>query len=288
MQALISMLDEPDAGIYHDIAGKIHSYGRDALPFLEARLDLEPDGMVRERVVSITEGIRQDIIAEELSRCMQGDGGEELFSAWMTVSRLEYPYLDEEGISRTIASIRSDAWLEMKENLTALEQVRIFNHVFYTLHGYAGNMEDYHHPDNSCINRVVEQRTGNPLSLGVLYMLIARQVNIPVSGINLPEHFVLAYVGQTIDPDTLLLRDNAPLFYINAFSQGSLFSIKEANEFLQKLDLEPLPAYFEPCSNREIVLRMLANLVAAYGHLGDEVKKERVRKLRDRLAMASG
>ncbi len=281
--ALISMLDEPDLGTYHSIAGKIYAYGPRALPFLEARLDQETDGCFRDRANEIADDIRQDILAGTLLRCMQEDAGDELLTAWISVSKMGYPLLDEQYIFREVESIRRDVWLEMNDNLTALEQVKVFNHVFYTLHRFSGNMDDYHHPDNSFINRVLERRTGTPLSIGILYMLIARRVNLPISGINLPEHFVLAYVGETIDTETLLMRDNVPLFYINAFSQGSLFSIKEANDFLKKLNLEPLPAYFEPCSKKDIVLRMLSNLVAAYGFMGEVKKKERVKKLRDRL-----
>jgi regulator of sirC expression with transglutaminase-like and TPR domain len=80
-------------------------------------------------------------------------------------------------------------------------------------------------------------------------MLLAQSLDIPVHGINLPEHFVLAYTGNTINPDTLEYSSNNVLFYINAFSRGMVFSYKDVEVFLKQLNQESKPEYFLPCNN---------------------------------------
>ena len=72
--------------------------------------------------------------------------------------------------------------------------------------GLSGNSKDYHSPLNSCINTVVSSRKGNPLSLCVLYSIIARSLDMPVYGVNLPNHFVLTY----LDEDRMIEIAEAP------------------------------------------------------------------------------
>ncbi len=283
IEALVSMMDEPDPDIYRDIAGKIRHYGRDAIPFLEQQLGHMADENMRRRVELLVREIHHETLLHGLASYAESNEQDDLLNAWLLVTKYHYPDVQIENIIREMDSLRKDVWLEMNDNLTALEQVKVFNHVFYRVHGFKGNIEDYHHPDNSFVNRVLKTREGNPLSIGIIYMLVARRVNLPIMGVNLPEHFVLAYVGETIDTETLLMRDDKPLFYINAFSDGALFSGKEINEFLKKLGLDPMPAFFEPCSNKDIILRMLNNLMTAYEHKGELARKAEIETLRDSL-----
>lgn len=283
IKALVSMVDEPDPKVFQEISGKILHHGQDAMPFLERFLEQMTDDGLRRRVELLMLDIRHNSILLALKKHVLNDDHNELLQAWLWVSRLHYPDINDELIIGEIEAIRKDAWLEMNDNLTALEQVKVFNHVFYGVHGFRGNMENFHDPDNSFINRVLKTRIGNPLSIGIIYMLVARKLNMPIMGINLPEHFVLAYMGETIDTESLQMQHDKPLFYINAFSNGDMFSAREINDFLHKLDLEPLPAFFEACSNKEIIMRMLNNLVISFDHAGEQKKKTDIAELRDKL-----
>jgi len=40
--------------------------------------------------------------------------------------------------------------------------------------------------DNSYLNRVIDNRTGNPINLSLLYILVARRLRLPITGIGLP------------------------------------------------------------------------------------------------------
>ncbi len=282
IQALLSMVDEPDPDVFEEIANKIVGYGHNAISHVEDILHSTTDIDLRSRLETILQQLLFFRLSTELKNWRQ-EGGEDLLAAWMHVTRYFYPDVNEDVVQKALEEIRKDVWLEMNENLTALEQIKVFNHIFYDLHRFSGNIEDYHNPDNSFVHKVLETRSGNPLSIGIIYMLTARSVDIPVSGINLPEHFVLAYMDNHLaavkkDPD----KDNA-LFYINAFSGGAVFSTKEINEFLLKLGMKPLAAFFTPCTNREIIIRMLNNLILAYDQMGMAERVQGFESLRDSL-----
>lgn len=282
IQALVSMVDEPDPDVYNEISSRIVSLGNEAMPFLENAYYDTVDYEIRERLDSLLKRIRYEGLSSFLLEWVSSQNND-LLEAWIQITEYFYPAFDRETIQRHLVKIKNDIWLEMNENLTALEQIKVFNHIFYGLHNFKGNIDDYHNPDNSFIHKVLEKRIGNPLSLGVVYMIIAQKVGLPVRGINLPDHFVLAYMGERFDTVDLKILYDQPLFYINAFSGGSIFSSKGINTFLLKLGMEPLPAFFEPCKHKEIIMRMLNNILVSYDHAGQPEKTAGIKDLRNRL-----
>src|SRR6478736_249860 len=97
------------------------------------------------------------------------------------------------SINKKFDRIRLDIWLELRYDYSAYEKIKIINHVLYNVHGFKGNTDQYHDPSNSFINNVLESKRGNPIMLAVVYMLIAQRLNMPIYGVNLPQHFVLGY-----------------------------------------------------------------------------------------------
>jgi regulator of sirC expression with transglutaminase-like and TPR domain len=275
MEALVSLIDEPDPDVFRDISLDIHSHGTEIIPFLEHAWETQHLPEVQKRIESIIHQIQFDQLCSDLKTWLDA-GGRNLLEGIIIVARYRYPELQEDEIEYELAKLRKDIWIELNENLTALEQIKVFNYVFYEIHGFYGNITDYHNPKNSFINKVIETRTGNPLSLGVIYMLLAQSLDLPVHGINLPEHFVLAYTGRTINPDTLEYSESNILFYINAFSRGNVFAVKDIEVFLKQLKLDPKPSYFKPCTNKDIVLRMLYNLMFAYRKTAEDGKLKEI------------
>ncbi|MGY8927076.1 MAG: transglutaminase-like domain-containing protein, partial [Flavobacteriales bacterium] len=181
-----------------------------------------------------------------------------------------------------IQAIRKDIWLEINDQQTAYEKVRVFNKVFYGKHRFTGNSKDYHSPENSYLYKVLDMHKGNPLSLSVLYSIIAQSLDMPIFGINLPNHFILSYLDENntnsqIDPDS---KDNN-LFYINAFSRGGIFNSNEIDDFLKGLNKPLLRSYYEPCSNSSIIVRMLTNLITSFQQTGSSKKVNELIELRD-------
>lgn len=278
MEALVSLIDEPDPEVFRDISLNIHIFGTEIIPFLEHAWENHHQPDVQKRIETIIHQIQFDQICRELTAWIDR-GGKDLLSACMIVARYAYPHLKEEDIEYELGKLRKEVWLELNENLTALEQIKVFNYVFYELQGFHGNITNYHAPENSYINKVLETKTGNPLSMGIIYMIIAQSLDLPIHGINLPDHFVLAYTGTSLNPDTLEYSTNNVLFYINAFSKGSVFAVKDLEDFLKQLKQEPRQAYFQPCSNIDIIFRMLNNLAHAYKKESDTVKTREVEHL---------
>ena len=181
------------------------------------------------------------------------------------IARYQYPDIDKEKIRSEIKYIRDSIWLELNDSQTAFEKVNIFNKIFYEQHKFIGDKKNYNSPMNSYLNTVIETRKGNPLSLSIIYSLIAQSLKMPIFGVNLPNHFILTYIDEN-NINNFIKKNNyhGTLFYINAFSKGTIFEEIEIDNFLKKINIPYSREYYEPCSNSTIILRMLNNLISTY------------------------
>jgi len=282
--ALITLLDDPDEVIYSQVKERFVTLGPPAIPHLETAWENSFDAIMQKRIETIIHTIQFEILQKAL-KAWAKDEQDDLLKGVLILARYQYPDLDENKIRKQLAQIKQDVWLELHEDLTALEKVKILNHILFEVHQFGGNITNYHAPQNSFINNVLESKKGNPLMLSVVYILICKELNIPVYGINLPQHFVLAYLNEfanLIDVNNKTLSNNI-LFYINPFSKGLMFNQKDIDQFLKQLNLEPEAKYYLPCSNIEIVKRCLNNLIFSYEKLGYLEKVDELKRLDSQL-----
>src|SRR5690606_22333738 len=108
----------------------------------------------------------------------------------------QYPDLDEQKIINQLEDIKRDIWMQMVYDMSAVEKVKLINHILYGVHGFAGNTANHQDPQNSYLSQVLETRKGNQILLAVIYSIIAQKLDIPIYGVNLPQHFILAYVDE--------------------------------------------------------------------------------------------
>ncbi len=195
-------------------------------------------------------------------------GAFDLLQGVLTINKYQYPDLDEQKVINQIEAIKRDIWLQMIYDGSPAEQVKLINHVFYNIHGFSGNTSNHQDPQNSYLNQVLETKKGNQISLAIIYSIIAQKLDIPVYGVNLPQHFILAYVDETRESEF----EGGILFYINAFNKGFIFGRRDVDMFLKQLNLKSEKQFYEPCSNADIVRRVLRNLISAYENLGSTEK----------------
>lgn len=278
ISALISLLDDPDEEVYKQIKDKLLSLGTDAIPLLESAWENSFDSILQQRIEGIIHKIQFDNMRRSLREWSLPEQ-QDLLTGALIVARYQYPDLDEAHVRRHIEQIKQDIWLELNNNLTALEKVRVINHILFDVHGFSANTTNYHAPQNSYINNVLESKKGNPVSLSIIYAVIAQDLRIPIYGVNLPEHFILAYVDNS--PGFSLDSGNADrvLFYINPFSRGAPVNKKEIEAFLRQQRLDPKPEFFTPCSNLMIIHRLITHLIFAYEKLGYPSKVDELRQL---------
>jgi regulator of sirC expression with transglutaminase-like and TPR domain len=284
IKALVQLIDDPDDNVYEHVRDQIKRFGNEAIPYLENSWETEYYGMLFQRRV---EEIIHEIQFEDNKRQLQAwvnSSDKDLLEGALIIARFQYPGLDEESVHTSIQAIRRDIWLELNDNQTAFEQIKIFNRVFFGVHRFHGDTKHYNSPVNSYINTVLESKKGNPLSLCLIYSIVAQSLDMPVYGVNLPNHFVLAYMDEKRSSFMINEQNEfGVLFYINAFSKGVIFDTNEIKDFLNGSNLSHNREYFEPCSNSAIMKRMLSNLIASFQQIGNAEKVLELQELQSIL-----
>ncbi len=133
--------------------------------------------------------------------------------------------------------------------------IRIANQYLFEELGFRGNDTDYYDPANSCLDLVLDRRTGIPISLSVVYIEVARRLARPVWGIGLPGHFVVQY--SDLEYST----------YIDPFHRGKLLTEDDCAKLAREItgvDPTSEPSTLAPVGTRYILVRMLNNLRSAY------------------------
>lgn len=110
--------------------------------------------------------------------------------------------------------------------------------------------------------------------------MLAEDLDLPLRGVNLPNHFVLAFLGGH---DAAAVDERNVLFYVNAFSQGDILGRSEIDEFLEKIKVPPQPSFYQPCTNVDIIRRVLNNLANSYAKQGDPDRASDLEQLRTAL-----
>ncbi|MFM9143009.1 MAG: transglutaminase-like domain-containing protein [Bacteroidota bacterium] len=278
LQAMIGLLDDTDPEVIAEITSALLKRGPAVVPVLESAWGGQLPLLARERIEDVIHRIQWSQCQQALMDWNQSDQSD-LLSALIWISRIRYPDLDEAALRNRMEALRIEIWMEVNDRMTALEKVRVMNHVLFRLHGFRGNTANYNDPQNSCLNKVLESRKGNPIVLCCIYLWLANRLGLPVVGVNLPQHFILAY----LDEETPTLGHNKALFYINAFNKGMVFGEKEIERFLELIHLPANPRYFSPCTHHDIVIRVLNNLIHGYSEAGKQAAVSEIVELRDCL-----
>jgi hypothetical protein len=273
LAALINLLDDPDEEVYRHVTDVLISMGTSVIPSLEEAWERTFDPNLHYRLEELIHIIQFETLLLEMTEWVNNNSGDLLQGA-LLVSKYQYPDLDMAAVSGKIDRLIKEIWLEMNYNLTPLEQVNVFNHVVYTLNSFSGNTSNIHDPQNSYLNILLETKKGNPVSLSVLYLILASRIKMPVYGINLPQHFVLSFHKDLItENDTQQKIKSGILFYVNPFNKGIIFSRDDITLFLKKLNITPKATHYLPCSNPDIIVALINSLIHSYelAGVGDKV-----------------
>ncbi len=282
LKAIIALLDDPDREVVNMISDTLLKRGIEAVPELEKAWENTLDERLQEKLENIIQQIQFTTARENLIRWIN-TGAEYILEGAFFLAQFQYPDISFDKINHEIETIRKDIWLEINNNLTALEKIRILNYIIFDLHHFTRNASDFYAPQNCYLNKVIETRKGNPISLAIIYLSVAYKLGLPVYGVNLPKNFILAYKNEFRLHDAENEEDDI-LFYINPYNKGAVLGKREIDYFITQQQLKPQKNFYVPCSNRDIIIRLINNLILSYEKLG---APEKIAGLKELLAVVS-
>lgn len=171
------------------------------------------------------------------------------------------PEVDIPALQRQLDHFAQEIQVRMPFTGHPLSFVDHINYYFFKKYHFVGNSTDYYNPDNSFIDKVLETHTGIPISLSVVYILIARRLDLPILGVPMPAHFIVKFDNGTDQ------------IFCDPFYGGKIYSREECLAYLKNASIANPIAILNGATNYQIVLRMMRNIKLVYSSYKDEPAK---------------
>jgi len=256
IKALIRLLSDEDERVASTIAVKLTEIGDPAVPLLrEAEIE-QPE--MAARISEILDDIRAQRLEGEfhaLSAC--DDDSLDLEAGAFLIARFAYPDLDFTASVDILDAMAREVRERLGRKASGEEIVKAINRYLFVEQGFAGNTHEYYDVDNSYLNKVLERKTGIPISLSAVYLLVGRRLELPVFGVGMPGHFLVKYEADRYR------------IFVDSFNGGALLTQKDCARFLDQAGYGFDERYLQKTPPRTILIRMIKNLVAIYNKMDD-------------------
>jgi regulator of sirC expression with transglutaminase-like and TPR domain len=191
--------------------------------------------------------------------------GTALAPAALVIARVENPQLDPDPYIARLDAMGDAARRVIERHasssgdMSPQSGVKALNEYLFDERGFTGNRDKYEDPRNSCLNEVLERRTGIPLTLSIVYMEVARRAGLHMDGVNFPGHFLVRCP-----------QAHSSHLVIDPFHAGALLSEHNCRLLLQKhvgSEVAFSRSLLAPATRDQILVRMLLNLKRIYVHM---------------------
>ena len=200
----------------------------------------------------MTAAIARQLFQQELH---PSDAQINLERAALFIAMEAYPDLEVEAYLNALDTMAAEVEERLPATRYPMQVLRTINQYLFDDLGFVGNRTDYYDPRNSFLNEVLDRRTGIPITLALVYLAIARRIEFPMIGVNMPGHFLIRPAIEEMD------------VFVDPFHQGEILFPQDCQNLLTQVFDRPVelrPEYIESIGNRQFLGRMLTNLKVIY------------------------
>ena len=259
ISSLIRLLDDRDPFVTDRVSDRLEELGTEAVPFLEIASRGE-NLTLKTRALEILGRIAPQQLADSFRSLSRTSDDIDLEKGILLLMQFGHPSSDPQQVRQQLDQLAEGLASKIQPEYSASQVLEHLTSYLFHQHGFQGNQDNYIDPDNSYFDTVLKNKTGLPITLSALCILIGQRLQIPIVGIGLPCHFIAQYnlVGDPI------------LF--DPFHRRRILTPEKCSEMVQEFGIQFEDYYLLPVTHREILIRMTQNLVNAYQKLGDETK----------------
>jgi len=270
--ALLNLLGDENPKVYQAVREQILAEGNAASEWLRPYA-LSDDPVRRRRVQEILRHVdKQTGDNRFLTFCLNHGEEFDMESAAWLLAQTQFPEINVEAYQALLDGYANALHERIERHGRAGAMLGKINDYLFGELAFKGNEHNYYEPDNSYLNRVLDRRTGNPISLCLFYMLLARRLRLPIAGIGLPGHFICRHQSASGE------------IYVDVFNRGRLLTKADCVHYLVRGNYDLREEYLAPISPRRIFLRICSNLHQIYLELG--LKDDATRLQRYLVALA--
>ena len=275
--ALIKLLDDDDKEVYQLVRKQLIDNPDDVLPLLKDYWDEEISAEHLNRIEQLEDEIFFNKVKNEIEKKSHSDVD---FLPFLFQIALIFNHdLTFADLQKKIQKQKQTIWLELNVHQTFLEQLHVFNKVFYEVLGYKGDINAASISDFT-IDTVLEKKQGSVIIVGLLYLILAKEVGIDLYGVCLKNYFILCASKAPLLGLELDKKDLSHFFYINPINKGIIFSKKEIEDYIKKTAIETKEEYFLPAENLRVCTEYLDYIITYLDYTSNFEKLTQVKILK--------
>jgi len=264
--ALVSLLADEDPAIYRTVRERILACGPPAAEWLRPHT-MSNDPALRRRAHQIVLHFdRQAADDHFLAFCLRHGQEFDLEQGAWLFAQTQYPRINVEAYQAVLDGYASELRGRLGSTAEPEDILTVINQYLCGELGFAGNEANYYDAENNYLNRVLDRRTGNPINLCLVYVLLARRLRLPMAGIGLPGHFICRY------------QSTAAEVYLDPFNRGKFLTKADCVQYLVNANFSLRDDYLSPVSPRQWLLRICSNLHQIYQRLEQAAEAVRVQR----------
>jgi regulator of sirC expression with transglutaminase-like and TPR domain len=248
--SLFRLLSDDDPSTLTLVKRQLLEGGAESVPELESWLREAQGSPVERHLAEVLGRLKKGHCHQEfLDFCVKAAMGPEidLEGASFLLASTEYPSTDMSRYRHELDDIAEEVRVQIAQKGHPSE-IRALSFVLHEKRRFRGNRDRYFEAENTYLNRVLERHVGIPLTLSLLYILLGKRVGLEIHGVALPGHFIVSWQGKYFDP----------------FNYGRLLSTEACKEIVEARGHEFRPEQLEAASSKQVLIRMLSNLLRIY------------------------
>lgn len=281
ISALLHLIDDPDEEVFGTVSERIVSFGKGIIPNLENLWENSPVETVQERIELLIHRLHYRDLTEEFNY-WKNQPEQDLLNGAALVAKYQYPELLMTGVYAEIEKMRRNIWLELNSYLTPLEQTNVITTILYNYYHLKGSEINYSEPNEFLINKVLDGKRGNSIANGIVYVILAELLNVPIYAINIPRQFILAYFDVDYNWQSPTNPSHKIQFYIDPMT-GHIFTHKDVETYFKRINVPSTTSYFKPLSKKRIIQHLLEEFAKCFSDNKTQYKQNELLILRDSL-----
>ncbi|MEN9548045.1 MAG: hypothetical protein RIR12_636 [Bacteroidota bacterium] len=262
INALLTLLDDPDEEIFCVVSEKIVHYGSPIIPNLEHLWETTADEHTQNRIELLIHRLHYNDLTDDFQQWGLA-GHHDLTLGALLTAKFQYAEMATAPVLQEIEKIRRNIWLEINNYQTPLEQINIISSILYSYFGLKGGETNYELPNQFFIHKTLEAKKGNQISNGIIYLIVCELLDIPVKAIQIPKQFVLAHFKPTYGDEKLVNAQSKIDFFIDP-TAGHIFSQQDVDAYFKRISVPQVGSYFKPQNNKQVIQSLLEELAKCF------------------------
>jgi regulator of sirC expression with transglutaminase-like and TPR domain len=269
IESLLFLLEDPNPFVRESVKKRFEILGENCIPILDEMQSSLRSGEKKDSLRRLIRQITYSGIEQEFINVLEGGlkTPKALEASLLVISRLENPTLRTEIYTRALEKMADEIDFRIRYAVTPKEQMQILLTYVFQEKDFRGCSDDYLNPLHTYLHTVIDSRIGIPLTLSLIVIFLARRLDLPFYGVNMPLHFLLRFQNES---ESVL---------IDPFNKGGIVSVDQCYSFLKNSGITPDHEHFRIASEQEMLIRFIRNLINGYDQQKEDLQKHDLNKL---------